>query len=673
MVSVFCRFQDDARCGKIDWNFLRVSEIDFRAQSPENAGLFFMSRFQNFVFQLPLTIGFVTMVSAPMDCCAIQTGGPVFRTPLAGAPADSNSAQDDERKTPLDSIPQMDETGTSPADNSPATRRSSDIFTDQTGDSGSQGTDVPGAFFPLDDKLDLKPQVVIPAPLVSESGQSASNGSSDLNSNAVQGAEPAINKINDNTGMPQTIDGTIEEIGPGVAVGNDEVDQRADETAVQRPVYRGTAGTELVVQNYPDGNPMLRKEVALDADGNYHNHGRWEVLDRKQQRRASGQFREGKMVGAWYRWHEANEGGIFAEKPFNLFKGPFRSVAAFSGGKLDGTWAIFDSSGLKIFEIQYREGVRDGTATWLYPDQGNMRRANFVEGKLDGRLLEWDEQDKLVREEEYRSGRRVIRQSTWYRPEFKSSENSYLDGTLEFDGDDDWWKASPAPMRQTGERVQHGPANVWYPNRQPKMKGQYDEGNRVGRFVWWHENGLKQGEGVFVDGEKTGHWTWWHDSGRKSIEGRFEDDAEVGVWTWWNEDGSVRATENMELKNTDTNSEIGSSGKNASGSDSSGFKDVFENRPFEDTPTLNDSPVDASGIEQLIQTDENTSVLEQPGANAGSGDSDRFVDIEFTMDAVDEIENGSLSTGGVPEEIPSGVPVEDVVNPETSNSENPGN
>ena len=318
------------------------------------------------------------------------------------------------------------------------------------------------------------------------------------------------------------------------------------------------AGPEVITQRYPNGKPQLIKQVAQDAEGNYYDHGEWKVLNLEGEVLAKGQFKEGVMDGVWTRLHPPNSDGIFATRPFNLFKGPFTSTATFSEGNLDGIWTLQDAFERKIFEIPYRNGVRHGTATWWFPNAVTMREVTFKNGLIDGPLREWDDQNKLVRYEEFIDGKKIIRHTTFYRPQQRQEENFYLDGKLELTGDDDWWKAQPASFQVTTPRVQHGPASAWYDNDQPKMKGQYRNNVRVGRFTWWHPNGQKALEGNYNDeGQKVGDWTWWHTNGIKSIQGPYNNDVPTGVWTWWETDGQVKTKEDMDNRRAESSDAVG--------------------------------------------------------------------------------------------------------------------
>ena len=306
-------------------------------------------------------------------------------------------------------------------------------------------------------------------------------------------------------------------------------------------------GPEIIRQRYPDGKVQLMKQVAQDAEGNYFNHGDWKLFNRRGQILAEGRFSDGRMQGVWQRWHPAGSGGIFTTEPFNQFKGPFLSTANFTDGELNGDWKLTDHFEREIFTIPYRNGQRHGTATWWHPNGSKMREVVFVDGIIDGALREYDENNKLVRYDEFIEGKKIVRQTSFYRPKQKQDENFYLDGKLVMNGKDDWWEASPAAYQFTGTRTQHGPTFSWHNNGQPKMKGQYRNGLRLGQFTWWHSNGQKALQGAYNDeGSKVATWTWWHPNGIKSIQGNYTDDNPAGEWTWWDESGRVTNRENMD-------------------------------------------------------------------------------------------------------------------------------
>ena len=297
---------------------------------------------------------------------------------------------------------------------------------------------------------------------------------------------------------------------------------------------------EQVIENYSDGKPRLLRTVALDREGNYYNDGPWVVKDRDGKVVAAGTYRKGVMQGQWARRHTSAEGGMFSEKPFTSFQGPFDSMANFKGGKLDGQWIVYDRAKRSIFEIGYEDGKRNGLATWFYPDTTKMRQATFNQGALDGEVSEWDEDGRLVSKEFYAKGRKLIRNTSFYRPKVPKEESYFLDVKLRQDGLDNWWDAKPAPYLASGKRIQNGQARAWYSNRQLQYQGQFRDDKPVGRFFWWHENGNRSTVGQFNRaGDRDGRWVWWHDNGMKRIEGYYKDDQPSGVWRSWDRAGKL--------------------------------------------------------------------------------------------------------------------------------------
>lgn len=325
-----------------------------------------------------------------------------------------------------------------------------------------------------------------------------------------------------------------------LSLGDDDDNSAEKDDAIRR---------ENVVENYSDGKPRLIRSVAMDSKGNYYNDGPWVVKNRDGQIIAAGRYKKGVMNGQWGRRHLSSEGGLFVTKPFISFQEPFDSIANFKDGKLDGQWAIYDRSKRTVFEINYDDGKRDGNATWFYPDTTRMRAATFKNGVLHGEVSEWNEDGRLTSKEYYHEGRKVVRNTSFYRPKVPREEAYYLDVKLEQDGYDNWWEAKPAPYLASGDRVQAGQARAWYANRQLQYRGQFRSDKPVGQFFWWHENGNRSTVGQFDrDGNRTGRWIWWHENGMKQIEGVYRNGRPAGSWRSWDEDGQL-------IKNKDYDSD----------------------------------------------------------------------------------------------------------------------
>jgi antitoxin component YwqK of YwqJK toxin-antitoxin module len=304
--------------------------------------------------------------------------------------------------------------------------------------------------------------------------------------------------------------------------------------------------TEIIRQRHPDGSVQVERYVTQDEAGNFLNHGPWTLFTPAGAVLARGEFRHGRMSGAWHRWHPATGEGVFAEPLFTEFRGPFLSVCEFRDGQPHGNWTIMDQQRRKILEIPYREGRRHGVATWYWPDGKRLRQVSFSAGELDGDLIEWDRNEQVTRRASYDGNRELITRTGWFVPNQKRVEDHFLGPQIEFTGADDWWNAMPASFAVDGEEVRHGPSSEWYRNGQLKMRGLYRYGLRQGEFVWWHDNGQRQTAGEYIDNRKQGQWNWWHANGALAVTGSFEDDRAVGQWSWFTDTGELQHSETMD-------------------------------------------------------------------------------------------------------------------------------
>ena len=389
---------------------------------------------------------------------------------------------------------------------------------------GTDGSFLPAERTPFEDQNQAEAMIDMPGLDLSAMGVDLQSQQDSEDPSADQGLAPKNRSTTNSSGGLEQLP---------YALGRFDVPQ---EPAGQPDKVR----REQVVENYSDGKPRLLRTVALDREGNYYNDGPWVVKDRDGKVVAAGTYRKGVMQGQWARRHTSAEGGMFSEKPFTSFQGPFDSTANFKAGKLDGQWIVYDRAKRSVFEIGYEDGKRNGLATWFYPDTTKMRQATFKLGVLDGEVIEWDEDGRLVSKEFYTNGRKLIRNTSFYRPEVPKEESYYLDVKLRQNGLDNWWDAKPAPYLSSGKRIQNGQARSWYPNRQLQYQGQFNNDKPVGRFFWWHKNGNRSTVGQFNRaGDRDGRWIWWHDNGMKQIEGDYRNDQPSGVWRSWDEAGKL--------------------------------------------------------------------------------------------------------------------------------------
>lgn len=298
---------------------------------------------------------------------------------------------------------------------------------------------------------------------------------------------------------------------------------------------------ELFTERYPNGKPKVERQVTLDAEGNYVNHGSWKMYDAASKVVAEGQFEMGRRVGIWSRWHQRDDSPVFTQAPFNRFQAPFLSQANFSNGQLDGEWLIYDAKQQKCSQVSIRNGTRHGMAIVWMTGGKVLRQTTYDNGIPVGEVMQLNAQSgEVERAATYIKGRQVVSKTTNFpRRNAKKTEAQFLAPKTIETSPDDFWNVRFAQYDTEGEHLRHGVSRTWHPTGQLQLQGQYNYDNRVGQFVYWHPNGQKAAEGRFADDKHEGTWVWWHENGQKAAIGHYEDGALVGRWRWWNETGKL--------------------------------------------------------------------------------------------------------------------------------------
>jgi antitoxin component YwqK of YwqJK toxin-antitoxin module len=305
---------------------------------------------------------------------------------------------------------------------------------------------------------------------------------------------------------------------------------------------------EVVRERHPDGSIKVERQVTLDADGNYVNHGAWKLWSSNGTVVAEGQYDMGKRVGSWTRWLGKNESTAFNQFPFNRFKPPFASQAIFNNGVMDGEWLIVDADSRKVMQVSLSEGKRNGLVmTWL-PNGKTYRQASYDQGVPVGDVMEADSKtSELKRIATYIDGRRIVTKTAHYNNRSrnrkgeapKKSEEMFLAATTVETKPDNFWNVQLAEYGPQGKDLRHGPSKMWFENGKTQVDGFYQNDQRSGTFTYWYANGQVAATGEFSEDRPNDIWVWWHENGQKAAIGKYRAGALVDEWRWWSEDGKL--------------------------------------------------------------------------------------------------------------------------------------
>jgi antitoxin component YwqK of YwqJK toxin-antitoxin module len=340
----------------------------------------------------------------------------------------------------------------------------------------------------------------------------------------------------------------------------------------------GAATVEIVTERYPDGKARIERQVALDTQGNYVNHGTWKMWAPDGSAVAEGQYDMGKRVGTWTRWLARKDARILNTFPFNQFKAPFVSQVTFVNDQMDGQWLIVDADQRQCMQISISNGKRNGQSITWQPNGKILQQASYEQGVPVGDVLEVSTRTTPAangqRAEKaavgemkvaatYVDGRRIVTKTANYPSRKKQSEELFLAAPSIQQTQDDFWNVTFAEYKSEGQDLRHGTSKSWFENGKPRHEGIYDHDKKHGMFTYWHSNGQMAATGEYQNDKPIGSWVWWHENGLKSAFGEYRDGYLFGQWRWWAEDGQLAkqkiydGTEKVTSEKLETDVEVG--------------------------------------------------------------------------------------------------------------------
>ena len=334
---------------------------------------------------------------------------------------------------------------------------------------------------------------------------------------------------------------------PPTAVSHDSrpIAQRSPAAPALDSIVGGTdSEAEAVTDRYPNGAVHTEREVALDADKNYVNHGSYVTYDQNGVVTLRGHYRMGKMDGAWSRqFPPSAEKGFVSGLPGSV-KGLLVAEATFENGMLHGAWVVKTQDQKKLAEWQFDHGMRHGTSTWWYLNGQKQAELTYSNGQPVGELAEWDENGKQTDSSKFVEGRLVTRVVKYYAPGQKEFEGYYLRQQDLGEPSPEWWTgakivSSKEPADGDIPKTRHGLWTSYYANGQKQTQGEFRNDMPVGKFVWWYENGQRQAQGEYADGARQGTWITWYASGQRESKTEYQRGDLVGQSMRWKADGTL--------------------------------------------------------------------------------------------------------------------------------------
>jgi len=195
-------------------------------------------------------------------------------------------------------------------------------------------------------------------------------------------------------------------------------------------------------------------------------------------------------------------------------------------GYKQGFWRKFDSSGNKIYEGRFKNGVPIGEFRYFYPvgsvkavsiysDNGKIARTisyfpngikmaagNYLSEKKDSIWQFFSQIDgALLSEEEYKSGLKTGVSKTYFLQggiaEISTWKNGVKEGLWE-----EYYSDGKTKVRGTfRNNEKEGLIQAYYPSGKLLLSGLYKQGHQDGTWTYYAENGIITKQEIYEDGQ----------------------------------------------------------------------------------------------------------------------------------------------------------------------------
>lgn len=209
---------------------------------------------------------------------------------------------------------------------------------------------------------------------------------------------------------------------------------------VEAPPEPKEVESRTIKENFPDTDtPRFERRVVKLSDDTVLSDGPSKEYYSNGQLYASGQFKRGKVVGAWTYYHPngqvAKEVEYVDGKPSGQVtvyneEGKVIAKRQYDNGRRDGVWETYNQSGeQKMREDHYQDGLANGVfKVWF--ENGQLRREiPFVDGKQEGVAKEWTRVGDKRAEVAFKDGVKDGKATVWQR-DGKTVEQTYEAGRL---------------------------------------------------------------------------------------------------------------------------------------------------------------------------------------------------------------------------------------------------
>jgi len=234
--------------------------------------------------------------------------------------------------------------------------------------------------------------------------------------------------------------------------------------------------------------------------------------------------------------------------------GEKKIIGEYQKGLMNGSWSYFDSNEKLKFKGQYKNGNGQTLIkTIQVPIEGIDSRytlyvnSNFQKemevflfnNNWDGSIIFLYEDNQKYGSGQYKNGKRNGRWSWWYE-NGRNKEIIYWESGKKVGSYKKWYENGKLASKiYYDDDKKNGFASAWYINGVKKYEGIYRQGLMDGRWIYWDQNNRIQNEENYEYGLKSGISISFYNNGQKKEQSNWLDGEKHGSWNYWSQDGDL--------------------------------------------------------------------------------------------------------------------------------------
>jgi len=274
-----------------------------------------------------------------------------------------------------------------------------------------------------------------------------------------------------------------------------------------KKIYLLLLAFSLASSSYSQTDKVVNGDTINKTDAKKYKQGYWEETNNNNL--SKGCYINDKKDGAWITYSakgmpnkvESFKGGLKNGVSISIDdNGYYKGEANYKNDVLNGSQRIYATGGRLLSDANYKNGILEGTKKTYYENNNKIQEESFyLNGERDGVSKWYDTDGKLIAEYNYKNGKFEGINKTYYKSGNVQSEEIYVKN-LRNGVYKEYFDTTIVSKTTDLEIKTNKPVDPSEGTRILKLKGNYKNDMKDGKWIEYNENGTVLKTTTYIDG-----------------------------------------------------------------------------------------------------------------------------------------------------------------------------